>query len=167
MKKIFTAVNTERFFSIVAVFLGVAKVFGLLSGISFFTTLGNTFAVAPSPNPYGHVRTAAPTDTDVGVSIGCQDADGQKNWRLFDHVVRSELKGPHRRGVTFLTYFLLYGRANRTPEEDSRVQKLTHYYFCGGPFSEVLHCTNPKFGFVRFGNSESDNFTETSTPCSL
>src|ERR1700722_6082764 len=133
----------EKLTNIAAVFatvVGCLKIIGIISGVWIFTYFAQTLAISPTPNPYDRISIEDPLDVNVGQSFGCEDSWGHITWHRWNRFVRGNIPGPHRRGVTFLSYFSSITR-NHSQFEDDRLNILTRYYFCnGGPISQSAGC---------------------------
>src|ERR1700748_1379960 len=94
-----------RFAGFLATLIGTFKVIGTLSGIWIFSYLANTLAISPAPSPYERLSNVDPNDVNAGRAFACVDSHGNNSWYRWNHVVRGAIPGPHRRNVTFLSYF--------------------------------------------------------------
>jgi hypothetical protein len=123
-----------------ATVLGTTKVVGILSGVWILTDISNTFGISPAPAPYERVSNVKPADVSIGQAFGCEDASGNVTWHRWNHLVRGAIPGPHRRGVTFLSYFKAVGKY-ASENDNPRMDTLTHYYFChNGPIANAADC---------------------------
>lgn len=127
--------------AILATFLGLLNVLGLVTHIPFFYKLGEALSFCPRPGPYTRLNVTDPADEVRGLFVGCQDKSGETIWTRWDHIFRSAIPGPHRRTVFFLSYFGALFRLNDDRTKNSFEYK-TRYYFCNsGPLAEVVGCS--------------------------
>jgi len=153
-------------FAILAVILGLSKLFGSFTGVWFLSALGDTVAIAPAPSAFSRVVSLEGYQSDRAPAFECETKGRQSILHMWDYNFRAAIPGPHRRTAMFVNYFILAATYNRDPLSQTQFQHLNQYYLCqGGALSQAAKCEPPvdgvRFRWNNFGSSPpSFSFTE-------
>jgi hypothetical protein len=124
----------------IAILIGVLRVPTLFFNLPILNTVGDTFAITPFPVPYNHPMITDPSDMKRGLSFTCEKKGYHDIKSKWSHYVRGYLSGPHRRTITFVSYFDLAFHS-RDNDEEKKFETITRYYFCdNGPLALAASC---------------------------
>jgi hypothetical protein len=125
---------------VIAVIIGVIRIPTLFFYSPTLVRIADTFAITPFPIPYNHPMVTDPEDLDRGLSFSCEKSgypDARVKW---NHYVRGNLAGPHRRTISYVSYFDL-AYAERNEEQQQKFEMITRVYFCNnGPLALAAAC---------------------------
>lgn len=136
--------NDRRFVNamgVVAIVMGLIRIPSIFFNTPKLTRIGLTFGISVYPDPYNHPMLADPHEFNRGTSYSCEKNGhivGQNNW---SYHVRGGLSGPHRRTMSFGTYFNMVLKDSLDPDDQERFERLTRFYMCGdGPLAQLANC---------------------------
>lgn len=126
---------------VAATVVGTFKVVGLLSGIMILSNLAQMLAISPAPSPYKRVQAEDPFQIESANAFACESSHGELAWKAWSYVVRGAVPGPHRRGVTFLSFYDLMNVRGESPMRENILNQMVATYFChDGPIAHAAGC---------------------------
>jgi hypothetical protein len=125
---------------IIAVIIGLIRIPTLFFYFPTLIRIADTFAITPFPIPYNHPMVTDPEDLDRGLSFSCEKSGFPESRVKWNHYVRGNLAGPHRRTISYVSYFDL-AYAERDPWQQQKFETITRAYFCNnGPLALAAAC---------------------------
>jgi len=160
--------NWSERIAVVAILLGLTRVFGNFTGLWFVSKVGQTFAIAPDPSAFSRIVRIPADQMDRWMWLACEYKDKELVWHRLDYDFRGAIPGPHRRTVGFVYYMRLASSGNKGAADQKRFEDMTQYYFCNdGPLAKLSQC-EPGMSAMQFRWSDlstKDKFFSARQPC--